>query len=166
MIHYILLALIYLTPLGFSIWCLERLFRNHKNSWFYQLQRSFGWVILPALPVVLAKPILTIIEHGIEELDSIFFWLVGSWPVLVAGQSVITIFEDNVKDWTGHRRDTMFDNAGVFFGLMAAQTLVLTMAVFWRFRSGKTWRDPLVLGIGIFLLINAILAMDWPWYGT
>jgi len=164
--HYVFLALVYLTPLGFSIWCMVRLFRNQKDSWFYQLQRSYAWVILPALPVVLAKPVLAMIEHGFEEFDSIFFWLIGSWPVLVAGQSVITIFEDNVKDWTGHRESTMFDNAPVFFGLMAAQTLVFTMAVFWRFRSGKSWRDPLVLGIGIFLLINAIMGMNWEWYGT
>lgn len=166
MIHYIFLALIYLTPLGFSIWCMVRLFRNQKDSWIYQLQRSFGWVILPAFLVVLLQPFLLLLQHGIDDVSEVAVSLFGSWPVLVAGQTVITIFEDNVKDWTGHRRDTMFDNAPVFLGLMAAQTLVLTMAVYWRFRSGKTWRDPLVLGIGIFLLINAILAKDWPWYGT
>lgn len=158
--------LLYLLPLAFSVWCIVRLYSNQQQTWFYQAQRSFAWVICAALPVLFALPILGIMEHGFEDFGAWGFLLFGSWPVLVGGQSVIHIFEENVKDWTGHRQDTMFDNADVFFGLVAAQTLLLTLLVFWRFRKGKGWRDPFVLAVGLFVLVNAALGMHWEWYGT
>lgn len=86
--------------------------------------------------------------------------------MLFGGQTVVSVFEANVKDWTGHRRDTMFDNAPVFFGLVLAQVLALSLLVAWRFRRGAGPRDPLVLGVGLFATANAALAMSWPWYGT
>jgi len=86
--------------------------------------------------------------------------------VLMGGQTVISVFEENVKDWTGHRRDTMADNTEVFVLMMLIQLAALSWFVARRFAKGKSWRDPVVRGIGIFMAVNAFLAMDWPWYGT
>ncbi|MHC4822961.1 MAG: hypothetical protein ACYTEP_02975 [Planctomycetota bacterium] len=104
-----------------------------------------------------------------SDLGERLLVLPGSWTVLMGGQSVIAVFEDNVKQWTGHRRDTMFDNLPVILTLTAVQVLVLSALVWWRFRKGKGLRDPLDpldLGVGIFMAVNAALAMQWMWFGT
>ncbi len=64
-------------------------------------------------------PFLAAARQSIEDfnLGETLLLLLGApltWPIFLGGQTVIRIFEDNVKHWTGHRRDTMFDNAHVF----------------------------------------------------
>ncbi|MFK5956966.1 MAG: hypothetical protein QM477_11045 [Planctomycetota bacterium] len=158
--RFFLLPLIF-TPQAVLIWCVVRYFRNQKPNLLYQWMRGIGWIGLCALPVV-AWQAAVALASGMKAM----ILLPGSWLVHLGGQSVIHIFEDNVKNWTGHRRDTMFDNADVFFALTAAQVFLLSSVTAWRFRMHKGWRDPLVLSVGIFVLVNAVLGMDWMWFGT
>ena len=153
--------------LPFMVWGLICFFQNRRETFLYQMRRALGWITLCVLPVPLFAAITKIFRG--EDLDHVFANLAISplvSPIFLGGQTVITVFEDNVKGWTGHRRDTMFDNAHVFFGLVLIQVTILSLLVAWRFRRGKTWRDPLVLGVGVFMIVNAWLGMDWPWYGT
>lgn len=160
-------ALVYMAPFLFGVWCIVCLFRNKRSGLFYQAQRSFGWLALCTAPVALAQVFTGFgRDFGFDDFFERIAVVPGSWFVLLGGQSVITIFEDNVKDWTGHRKDTMFDNAPVFLALTLAQILVFTAIVLWRFRKGKGMRDPVVLGIGIFMAVNAALGMQWMWFGT
>jgi|FLOH01.1.fsa_nt_gi hypothetical protein len=152
--------------LPLMIWGSICFFRNRRKTAIYQLCRAFGWISLCVFPV----PFLAAARQSIEDfnLGETLLLLLGApltWPIFLGGQTVIRIFEDNVKHWTGHRRDTMFDNAHVFFGLILVQVLLLSLLVAWRFQQGKTWRDPVVLGVGIFMAGNAMLGMNWPWYG-
>ena len=160
----LLLPLVFL-PHAFLIWCVVRYFRNKKPSLLYQWMRSIGWIGLCALPIVVVRFLPALFSDWDHLLESLAVSL-GSWLVNLGGQSVIHIFEDNVKDWTGHRRDTMLDNADVFFTLTAVQVLILSAIVTTRFRLQKTWKDVLVLAVGVFVLVNAALGMNWMWYGT
>lgn len=162
----VLAAILYLGPFVFSIWCIVCVFRNASSGKLYQAQRSYGWLALCTAPIVLAQIVIGFGSISFSDLGQSLAVVPGSWMVLLGGQSVVTIFEDNVKDWTGHRKDTMLDNAHVFLALTAVQVLTLGSLIFWRFRQGKSLRDKWVLGIGIFMVVNAALAMQWMWFGT
>jgi len=168
LIRILLAGLIYLAPMAFTLWCILRLFRNRSQGFLYQWQRGLGWTALSVLPVVLAQPFYFAFGNGPVSLSGFFNGLAllpGAWMVLLGGETVIHLFEDNVKAWTGHRQDTMFDNLPVFFGMVLVQSLILSLLVTWRFRAGKSLRDPAVLAIGLFLLVNAALAIGWVWFG-
>lgn len=153
--------------LPFLVWGAVCFFLDRKSSFAYQWRRAWGWLWLCILPIPFAAAISKLLRDG-EWGEAFLQFAIAPVisPIFLGGQTVITVFEDNVKNWTGHRRDTMFDNAHVFFGLVLIQVAILSLLVAWRFRRGKTWRDPVVLGVGIFMAVNAWRGMDWPWYGT
>jgi uncharacterized membrane protein len=157
----------FLLPILFT-WCVVDYFRNKNDKFLYQWRRAIGWLALCVFPITLVAVVARMLEDGGVEWDkaaTVVFAPIH-WIILIAGQTVISVFEENVKDWTGHRRDTMADNTEVFVLMLLIQLAVLSWFVALRFRKGKTWRDPLVCGVGIFMAVNAFLAMDWPWYGT
>ena len=159
---------LYLAPGAFALWCIRRLRRNERPSWFYQWQRAWGWLALCAAPAPLLQCLRGLFgsSRGLAALAEQLTILPGSWYVQLGGQSVVSIFEAHVKTWTGHRRDTMLDNAAVFFGLVLLQAGLASLLVTWRLRRGAPLRDPLVLATGAFTAVNALLAASWPWYGT
>lgn len=125
------------------------LVRNRSRHLFYQAWRGLGLLGLCALPAAIAGNLVPI-----------------GWPIYLGGHTVVTIFEENVKDWTGHRRDTLLDNLHVYAALTAVQVLLLMAILVWRWRRGAGWRDPWVWAVAIFMLANSLAAWDWPWYGT
>jgi hypothetical protein len=153
--------------LPFMAWGTVCFFLNRRDRLSYQLLRALGWISLCALPVPFVAAISKMLRDG-EWAEAFLHFAIAPLitPIFLGGQTVVSLFEENVRNWTGHRRDTMFDNAHVFFGLVLIQALILCAIVAWRFRRGKTWRDPLVLGVGVFVTVNGLLTMDWPWYGT
>ena len=52
------------------------------------------------------------------------------------------------------------------FTLVATQGLMLTLLVGWRLYKRRSMRDPIVLGVGAFMAVNAALARSWVWFGT
>lgn len=161
------ISVVYYGACLFGIWCILCLFRNAREGKLYQLQRAYGWVALCTAPIVFAQFFVGF-GHGFsfDDLGEQLMIMPGSWFVLQGGQSVVHLFEENVKDWTGHRQSTMMDNWPVFAGLTLAQVLLLTVLVWRRFLKGRTLRDRGVLGIGLFLFVNAALAMQWKWFGS
>ena len=152
----------------FFIWCVVAFFRNNSEKFIYQWRRAIGWLSMCVFPFTLVAVGANMLDNGKVEWDKAVGVVIAPfyWGVLMGGQTVIDVFEENVKDWTGHRKDTMADNTEVFALLMLIQLAVLSWLVALRFRKGKTWRDPLVCVVGLFMAVNAFLAMDWPWYGT
>jgi len=150
------------------LWCITCYFRNSSDKFAYQWRRGAGWIALCVAPITFVAVFALIIEDGGFDWEkaTTIVWAPIHWCVLMGGQTVISVFEENVKDWTGHRRDTMADNTEVFVLMMLIQLAALSWFVARRFAKGKSWRDPVVRGIGIFMAVNAFLAMDWPWYGT
>ncbi|MFT4539190.1 MAG: hypothetical protein ACI841_004985 [Planctomycetota bacterium] len=165
---YALFIVCYLGPAAFAGWSIWRLFRSQGSSFWLSWQRAFGLLCLSTLPVLIVQ-LLTGLSGGfrysIDFLESLIV-IPGSWYVLWGGHSVISVFEKNVKSWTGHRRDTMLDNAHIFFALVFVQLLVLTLVVATRFRAGAKINDPVVASIGVFAGVNALLGMSWMWLGT
>jgi len=163
-------ALVYLLPAAFAVWSIVRLFRDRDREpgSVVQWQRGFGWIALctaPFAPLQILRSMLGMARYSFDAPEALLAWP-ASWYVLFGGRTVVAVFEANVEAWTGHRRDTMLDNAWVFLALTGVQVLVLSLIVLWRFRAGRTLRDPVVLAVGAFAAVNAALAMTWPWFGT
>lgn len=88
---------------------------------------------------------------------------VGLW-VLLGGRSVVEVFEATARGLTGHRNATMLDNFYVYLAWTALQCAVLVIVLLRRKRPFG--RDPVALAIGVVVLVNALLAAHWPWWGT
>lgn len=84
------------------------------------------------------------------NLNDLFVTIPFSWQVLSCGQSIVNIFEN----WT------------LFFAMGLAQAILLSYFVARRLKTGATLQDPTVIGIGVFMCINAILATPFNWAGT
>jgi hypothetical protein len=100
------------------------------------------------------------------DAQSLYLTLPYSWWVLSCGQTVVKIFDENVKNWTGHRQSTMLDNWPVFFGLGLIQAIILSLIVAHRMKGGEKPTQGLALVGGIFMCVNAMLATSFNWAGT
>jgi hypothetical protein len=149
---------------AFSIWCIICLLRHRRNN----LLRAWGWLALCVTPGVIIQNISWLSGTAGMKIDlrDVFITLPYSWYVLSCGQSVIKVFEENVKNWTGHRTFTMIDNWPVFFALGFLQAVILSYVVARRLRAGRSLKDPMVISAGVFMCVNAILASSWNWAGT
>jgi len=88
---------------------------------------------------------------------------VGLW-VLLGGRTVVEVFEATARALTGHRSATMLDNVHVFLALTVLQSAVLVAILARRDRDYR--RDPWALAIGAGVLVNGVLAAQWPWWGS
>ena len=147
-------------------WCVLRFLRpGTRASLWARVQRGVGWQTVCVAPVLAVHVALLVVHHGFEWLGALAALFFGPW-VLLGGASVQAVFEANVKDLTGHRRDTMMDNVHVYLGLTAFQALLLALIVALRTRSDRGLRDPLVWAVGLAVAANAALGITWPWWGT
>ncbi|MDA1259772.1 MAG: hypothetical protein O3A20_04045 [Planctomycetota bacterium] len=118
---------------------------------------AIGLQFLAAVPVALYQ--------AIAELHSILMLPLGL-PVLTGGRSAVHLFESTVDAVSGDRRDTMLDHAWWFFSISATQTILIALLLAWRRRRCGTFREPVTFGALFFVMVNAALAADWPWWGT
>jgi hypothetical protein len=124
------------------------------------------WLTLWTLPALAYQSVWWLSDDSpySATLPSVLFAAPVSLWVLMGGRSVVEIFEATARSLTGHRSSTMLDNVFVFIALTAIQCAVL---VAWLMRRDQTRRrDPVALAIGAAVLINALLATHWPWWGT
>ena len=108
-----------------------------------RVQRAVGWQVLCVAPVLAVHVVLLVVHQGVGMYGSLAAIVIGSW-VLLGGASVQLLFEATAKELTGHRRDTMMDNAHVYLALTAVQVLLLALVVAQRMHSGRGLRDPIV----------------------
>jgi len=163
-----------LLPTLLLAWCAASLFRSRgsKRPWS-AVQCALGWQSLWVLPALAGHVVLVVVRHGFNLLE-IPFALVFGWWVLLGGASVQAVFEETAKDLTGHRRDTLLDNAHVYLAFTAVQALALGLLLAPRLRAhrargtgaGALVRDPVLLLAGLAVLANAALGIAWPWWGS
>jgi hypothetical protein len=121
------------------------------------LLAGLGLQLLVVTPVALVQAIVL--------LDAPLVFPLGA-TVLLGGRSSVEIYEATVDEVHGDRRDTFVDAAGWFYVIAGAQALAVAAVLAWRQRKGRGRRDPAALGLLLLVLVNAALAIHWPWWGT
>ena len=124
---------------------------------------ALGWLALWILPAVVVQCVWLVIHYSATTISALMAAPASAW-VLLGGRSVIAVFEATVYDLTGHRQSTMGDNIHVFLALTAL--LCAPFVVILARRTVSRRRDPVALAIWAALLVNALLGVRWPWWGT
>jgi hypothetical protein len=115
------------------------------------------WPWLCAAPAVLVQT-ATLGEDG---LKSPLFFTIG-WLIGVGGHSVTLVFEATVGD----RHSTLADNFDLYLWYWLVQLALYTVLGMLRFRVTGRLREKWMLVLGSFVLVNALLNISWPWWGT
>jgi len=126
---------------------------------------ALGWLTLWILPALVVQSIWWLSSSSPYSGTWSAVLLaapVGLW-VLLGGRSCVEVFEATARSLTGHRSSTMLDNVHVFLALTAIQCAV---AVAILARRNKFQRDPLAYLIGAVFCVNALMAAQWPWWGS
>lgn len=152
------LLLFFILP-AFTIWSLLQLFRgpDQGEGFWYQWQRAFGWLVLWVAPF----PFVDVARNGSESSGSgsnFFDWIISlpsSWMVLYGGRILQELIL--LAGWSG---SAIVDHQGVFMALWMLHCVVLTTMVGWLLHHGKTLRNPLVIGFGLYMAGNAA-AIVW-----
>lgn len=152
--------------------------------------RGIGWVALWSAPAVLTQVVLAASSGGLltgEALWTLPVVMLISWWVLAGGWVCVAFFESSLAAGEVPRQMTMVDNGAYFLGLVAlwvgVLAFVLAEMVFVRPAeaddaaaspgTGEDPRDALgvsprrvawVVGAGV--LVNALAASAWPWWGS
>ena len=120
------------------------------------------WMSLWVLPALAYQCIWVGVRYS-PNLSYVLYVPIAA-VVLLGGRTVILVFEAVAETLTGRHGSVMMDNLHVFLVLVAIQSAAL--AAILRFRGGPRSRDPVALTIGVALLVNALLAAHWPWWGS
>lgn len=128
-----------------------------RGGWFTGLGAGVGLQFLAATPAALLQ--------SLREFGDPLYALPGL-PVLAAGRSVVSVFEASVERVCGDRSDTMLSNAWWFLCLATVQLLAIAALIAWRRRRADAWLEPVTVVVLALVAVNALLAADWPWWGT
>jgi len=121
------------------------------------LLAGVGLQLLAVTPVAL-------VQAGIS-LEAPLVFPIGA-TVLAGGRSSVEIFELTVDAVHGDRSDVFAEAAWWYYSIAGAQVLAVAALLAWRRRRRGSFRDPWALGLLALVLINAVLAFRWPWWGT
>lgn len=122
-----------------------------------RLLAGLGLQLLVVTPVALVQAIVL--------LEAPLVFPLGA-TVLVGGRSSVEMFEASVDAVHGDRRDTFVDASWWYYSIAGAQVLTVAALLAWRRRQRRLLRDPFALGVLLLVLLNAALAVRWPWWGT
>ena len=142
---------------AFTAWSLLQLFRNQGSGFWFQWQRSFGWLVLWVVPF----PFVDVARNGVQAAGAegnVFDWLISlpySWLVLYGGRVL-----QELMRLAGYTGDAILDHQNLFLVLWSLHCLSLTTMVAWLLNRGKTMRHPMVIGFGLYMAVNAA-AIVW-----
>lgn len=143
--------------------CAVAFFRRRERAGIVGFGRALGLITLCALPAAVVQSV------GLALLNSEPFALVLapiSWFVVSGGFSVSAFFASSAKAVTGQRESVMLDNWAYFAVLTALQLFFLAFAIQQRWKDDAPKRDPIVLGVLGFVIVNSLVGMFWGWWGT
>ena len=143
-------------------------FKRSDTAGAWNWARTVGWLCLWTLPAVVVQFAFHAAGRSTTTFDfgELFSMLPWSWSVLSGGFSVQALFEQTAKAVSGHRQSTMLDNWPYYmvltwlqFSLVAAYCALMRDPV-------RRFRDRPAILSGVVLLINALLGITWPWWGS
>lgn len=129
---------------------------------------AFGALSLWTLPAVAAQDVMWLSDGGSvwSRVGDTLLALPMQWWVLAGGASVQAFFEAFAREISGHRQSTMIDNWVIYWTATLVWTSIWSGAyVGLRASAGRA------AAIGVralpwLFLVNALLGVKWPWWGT
>jgi len=61
---------------------------------------------------------------------------------------------------------TVMSNVPYYAFLLAIQATVVAVLFALRYKTRKAVLDPVLILIGVIFLINSLVNVNWPWWGT
>ena len=83
-------------------------------------------------------------------------------PFNIGGFFVCSIFEALATE----RSSTAMDSLHIYMPLLAVHIAILAGLMVWRYDKVSRIRDPLLIGISVFIVLNSFFNITWPWWGT
>jgi hypothetical protein len=147
--------------------CLWRFLKFPRAASFRgRVVQSVGLVALAGLIASLAQLAAAGLGWILSDFSPVLFLTLPlAWSVLTGGWSVQQVFEETVKDVTGHRQSTLSDNAHYYLALALVQTLLVAVLLARR-KHGSFARDPWAWLVLAGALANSLAGITWPWWGT
>lgn len=125
--------------------------------------QGIGWQALWVLPAVFLQAIT--FESSSSVWLSLALLPFFSWPVHCGGFTAAQVFET----WVPDRRDTLMSDFPTFAAITLLQMGILAWVFatrpYKRFRSEGP-RDRRQVLIAVFVALNALVNIQWPWWGT
>ncbi len=61
---------------------------------------------------------------------------------------------------------TVMSNVHYYAVLLAIQATAISLLIAFRYKARKSISDPVLILIGVIFLINSLVNVNWPWWGT
>ena len=90
-------------------------------------------------------------------------------PFNCGGLTVRVVFEalvEPLEPIVGHRSATVASNFGFYAVLLAVQMVIVTTINVIRGRRSQIWFDPVIITVSLLLLLNSLVNVTWPWWGS
>ncbi len=87
----------------------------------------------------------------------------------MGGYTVRLVFEATAEplEWLiGNRTMTVMSNVHYYAFLLAIQATVVAVLFALRYKTRKAVLDPVLILIAVIFLINSLVNVNWPWWGT
>lgn len=141
------------------------IFRKHKGLGTYILL-GFGLQYLLSFPAGIYQTVSKL--HGNPIWVNIAIPFLG-WIFNMGGLTVRLVFEATAEplEWlVGNRTMTVMSNVPYYAFLLAIQATAISLLIANRYKARKTSRDPVLILIVVIFLINSLVNVNWPWWGT
>ena len=135
------------------------------RHWKNRIALAAHGIAVQVVPALIAGAIQALgVIPGLGGNDPLVRLLVPllGLPFNVGGYSVRTIFEALATE----RSMTAMDSLHIYVPLLVVHIAMLAGLMIWRYGKVKTVRDPLLIGISVFIVLNSFLNITWPWWGS
>lgn len=90
-------------------------------------------------------------------------------PFNCGGVTVRVVFEalvEPLEPIVGHRSTTVASNFGFYAVLLTLQVVTMATIIVIRGRRSQRWSDPVIVVASVLLLLNSLVNVTWPWWGS
>jgi len=160
-------ALLWVVPLLFCILCFVTLRPGQSRG--RVLVAGIGWLTLWSILVSAVQFVWASTgqsAYSFSDWGDRLAFLYWPWSVHLGGWTVTKVFEATVLDLFGSRQSMLVDHLPYHGALVLTQVLVLAAVFTRRYRRTGSLRDPVIWSTGLFILLNGLLNLEWPWWGT
>lgn len=127
-----------------------------------------GRLSLWAIPAIAVQDVMWLASGGSvwSRIEDSLLAFPMQWWVLAGGASVQAFFEAYAREISGHRQSTMIDNWVIYWSATLVWTSIWSGAyVALRGAAGRAAANG-ARALPWLFLVNALLGVTWPWWGT
>ena len=140
---------------------------KHSFRYWFMLGVAFQFVL--SLPAGIAQSLGVIEGISGEPLWVRLFVPFFGIPFNTGGCTIRVVFEllvEPLEFLVGHRSATVLSNLWFYLILLAGQVALVAFVFAVRCRHRRPKSDSVVIGLAVAVLVNSLLNVTWPWWGT